>query len=371
MHLSQLISQTSKAAPAVGIGAGGEALYRMVVPGKVAAQVGSGLVKPMASKAASGGVRSALMGSSKIAAQATFVPVAGKAAAAGAAGGSAATAGVAAAGAGALTVAAPLVLMALAVGVSAHADHKRQQAIEKITTLLEKLHNEALLRERSALNGCRDAIDKATAILLDQGRIGASLGLDSAVHAISTALADAEDRLKQWRQGLAQVDHGPVEIAKLRETFGGIDDECGEFRAHLELAALAIALKKRVIVLQAVEHAQMDLTNPFESFVRALKADQQRVTRVGVRNRPRAAKFVDTSAGSLARCAGCRLHQGRGRQTAAHVISAARVGRRRRDRRPPVRRRDRDRAKRRRFGGGLSGACRVEVAVALWGADAR
>jgi hypothetical protein len=141
----------------------------------------------------------------------------------------------------------------------------------------EKLHNEALLRERSALNGCRDAIDKATGLLLDQGRIGASLGLDSAVHAISTALADAEDRLKQWRQGLAQVDHGPVEIAKLRETFGGIDDECGEFRAHLEVAALAIALKKRVIVLQAVEHAQMDPANPFESFVRALKADQQRV----------------------------------------------------------------------------------------------
>lgn len=270
-HLSQLISRTSNSVPAVGIGLGGEALYRMVVPAKVAAQVGSGLIKPMASKAASGGVHSALMGSSKIAAQATFVPVAGKAATAGAVGG-------AAVGAGVLTVAAPLVLMAVAVGVSAHADHKRQQAIENITTLLEKLHSDALVRERSALTGCRDAIDKATALLLDQGRIGASLGLDSAVHAISTALADAEDRLKRWRHGLAQIDQGPVEIAKLRETFGGIDDETGEFRAHLEVAALAIALKKRVIVLQAVEHAQMDPTNPFESFVRALKADQQRVT---------------------------------------------------------------------------------------------
>jgi hypothetical protein len=59
----------------------------MVVPAKVAAQVGSGLIKPMASKAASGGVHSALMGSSKIAAQATFVPVAGTAATAGAVGG--------------------------------------------------------------------------------------------------------------------------------------------------------------------------------------------------------------------------------------------------------------------------------------------
>jgi hypothetical protein len=49
------------------------------------------------------------------------------------------------------------------------------------------------------------------------------------------------------------------------------------FRAHLELAALAIALKRRVIVLQAVEHSQSDSANPFENFVRSLKADQQRV----------------------------------------------------------------------------------------------
>ena len=198
-HLSQLISQTSKAAPAASVGVGGEALYRMVVPAKVAAQFGSGLVKPMASKA--GGVHSALMGSSGIAAQATFVPVAGKAAAAGAAGGSAATAGAAAAGAGALTVAAPLVLMAVAVGVSAHAEHKRRQAIENITELLEKLHDDALRRERAQLNGCRGAIDKATAVLLDQGRIGALLGLDSAVYAIDIAMAEAEERLKKWQAG--------------------------------------------------------------------------------------------------------------------------------------------------------------------------
>lgn len=278
-HLSQLIGQTSGVTPAAAATASGEALYRMVVPAKVASQVGSGLVKPMASKAAAGGIHSALMGSSGISAQATFVPVAaGKAAAAGAAGGSAATAGVAAAGAGALTIAAPLVLMAVAVGVSAHADQKRQQAIEKITTLLETLHDDALQRERSALNGCRAAIDKATAILLDQGRIGASVGLSPAVYAIDTAVAEADSRLKKWQEALAEFGNGPVEIGRLRTRFDGIDkDNGGTFRAHLELAELAIALKKRVLVLQAVEHAQMDTSNLFESFVQALKADQRRV----------------------------------------------------------------------------------------------
>ncbi|TGB44638.1 hypothetical protein [Mycolicibacterium peregrinum] len=270
-HLSQLISQTSKTAPAAAAGFSGETLYRMVVPAKVAAQVGTGLVKPMASKAASGGIHGALTGASGITAQATFVPVAGKAAAAGGVAG-------AAAGAGALTVAAPLVLMAVAVGVTAHAEHKRQQAIENITELLEKLLDDALQRERSALNGCRDAIDKATAILLDQGKIGAALGLDSAVYAISTAIAEAEQRLKKWQRGLEAIGGGPVEMTKLRKTFAGIDEEAGDFQAHLELAELAIALKKRVIVLQAVEHAQLDPANPFENFVRTLKADQQRVT---------------------------------------------------------------------------------------------
>ena len=109
-------------------------------------------------------------------ANATFVPVAGKAAVAGAATGSAATAGVAVASAGALTVAAPLVLMAVAVSVSAYADHQRQKAIERITDLLEQLHDDNLESERNELDGCRDAIDKATSILLDQGRIGLSLG---------------------------------------------------------------------------------------------------------------------------------------------------------------------------------------------------
>lgn len=182
------------------------------------------------------------------------------------------------AGGTALTVAAPLVLMAVAVGVSAQAEQQRREAIEHITELLEQLHEEALNDERNALDGCRDAIDKATALLLDQGRLGVSLGLDSAVHAIGIALAAADRRLKTWKDTLTALPDGaPVDLEKLRATFVGIDDLGGTFRAHLELAALAIALKRRVIILQAVESAQTDTGNPFVHFTRALKADQQRL----------------------------------------------------------------------------------------------
>ncbi|MFE2022459.1 hypothetical protein ACFW9O_30960 [Streptomyces sp. NPDC059499] len=278
-HLSQLITQSARSSSvAAKATAAGENLYHMVVPAKVAAQFGQGIVRSMPSKAAAGGIHSALMNSTGIAANATFVPV-GKAAAAGAAGGAGATAGVAAAGSVALTVAAPLVLMAVAVGVSAHVDQKRQQAIEHITELLEQLHEEKLDDEHSELDGCRDAIDKATAVLLDQGKLGASLGLDSAVHAINTALGKADRRLARWQSALDKVPDGQaVEIATLTKSFPGVDEPGGTFRAHLELAALAIALKQRVIVLQAVEHAQSDPGNLFENFARVLKRDHQRLT---------------------------------------------------------------------------------------------
>ena len=251
--LSQLVTHTVASGPENG----GEALYRMVVPAKVAAQVGKGLLRPMSSKAAAGGVHSALVNSSGIAAQATFVPVAG---------------------AGALTVAAPLVFMAIAVGASAYADHQRHQTLERITEILEKLDSANLDRERNELDGCRDAIGKATAILLDQGRIGVGLGLDSSVYAINTAIEAARRRLARWQKSLSEFGIGPVELAPLRKAFPGIDRDGGEFDAYLELAQLAIALKKRVILLQAVEHAQLeDAGHPFENFIRTLRADEQRL----------------------------------------------------------------------------------------------
>ncbi|MFI8288205.1 hypothetical protein ACIGBL_03565 [Streptomyces sp. NPDC085614] len=271
-HLSQFITQSSRSSlTAARATASGENLYRMVVPAKVAAQLGQGIVRPMVPKGATGRIFGDFVNTTtgRIADKATFVPVGG-AAAAGTVGGAGATA--------ALAVAAPLVLMAVAVGVSAHADRKRQQAIEHVTELLEQLQEDKLDDEHSELDGCRGAIDKATAILLDQGKLGVSLGLDSAVHAIDTALSKADRRLARWQSALDRLPAGETaELGTLTKSFPGVDDHGGRFRTHLEIAALAIALKRRVVVLQAVEHAQSDGGNPFENFTRALKRDQQRL----------------------------------------------------------------------------------------------
>jgi hypothetical protein len=83
--------------------------------------------------------------------------------------------------------------------------------------------------------------------------------------------------LNAWSAALDGLPAGPVEVGQLAEAFAGIEAEGGEFRARLELAAMAIALKRRVIVLQAVEHSQADTANSFENFVRSLTADQRRV----------------------------------------------------------------------------------------------
>ena len=281
-ELSRLVAASAKDVSAVAaVAESSEVLYRMVLPAKVAAQVGKGLVKPMASKAVKDGVYGDLVGKTAnsahgVVAKATFVPVE-RAAAGVATTGTAGTAVGTAAGAGAVTVAAPLVLLAVAVGASAYADDQRRKAIEHITELLEQLHDDNLERERNELDGCRDAIDKATGLLLDRGKVGASLGLDSAVHEISIAMQNAERRVKKWEVALSSFVGGWVEVSQLEASFPGVSEDGGTFRTHLELATLAVALKRRVVVLQGVEAGQSDPNNPFEHFVRSLKDDQQRI----------------------------------------------------------------------------------------------
>ena len=69
-HLSQLITQSARGSSVAATAtAAGEGLYRMVVPAKVAAEFGQGIVRPMRSKAVAGGIHSALMDSTGIVAR--------------------------------------------------------------------------------------------------------------------------------------------------------------------------------------------------------------------------------------------------------------------------------------------------------------
>src|SRR3954453_232407 len=62
-ELSRLVAANAKTVSAVAqVAESSAVLYKFVVPSKVAAQVGKGLVKPMKSKAVAGGVHSSMVG---------------------------------------------------------------------------------------------------------------------------------------------------------------------------------------------------------------------------------------------------------------------------------------------------------------------
>jgi hypothetical protein len=277
MELRKLLKAPASASTNVaGAAKSTETLYRMVVPSTVASQLGDGLVRSMPSRAATGGIYSDILGETGIVKKATFVPVTADTSRPGATGAMNGTAR-AVTGAGMVTAAASFVLLAVATAASVYAEEQRRRAMERVTELLEELTADNLDAERDRLNGATTAVERATALLLDKGEAGHSLGLDAAVHTVDTAIAAARRRADTWRAKVAAFSSEGVEIADLTKAFPGIDQPNGTFRIELRLASLAIATKRRVAVLQAVEHAQKAPELDFRRFTAMLQDEQRSV----------------------------------------------------------------------------------------------
>ena len=250
-HLAQIVGQKTAAAP--GASAGGETLYRMVVDQRIAGQLAQGLARPM--KAAAGGFYGDFLGKAGIVGKARFFPVA---AAEGGGIGLAAAGGGAAVGlGGAAIAAAPFVIAALAAASAIYAEEQRRRALERIEESLKELHQNNLDQEMADINGAMPALAKATSLLVDEGRLGAALGIDAAAHAIDTAIALAEHRTKHWLQDVSRLSQRAT-VDQIEKSFPGVKDGDGRFVAELRMAGLAIAAKRRLMVLQAVEHAQIN-----------------------------------------------------------------------------------------------------------------
>lgn len=248
----------------------GEVLYRMVLPDKLAGQLVNGTARQMTAK--SGGVYSAVLGKTGIAGNARFVPVAG--------GGAAAGGAAAAAGAGTVGVvlaAAPVVLLLAATAGSVYAEEQRRVALQRVEDILHQFKADELDKERDELNGAVPAIAKATALLADEGRLGTSLGLDSAVNRVDTAVSRAARRLGEWERALADLD-GAATPADLHKAFPGLGETGGEFEAKLRLAVFAFAMKRRVAVLQAAEHTDTSRGLSLSRFMRELASDTHEVS---------------------------------------------------------------------------------------------
>ena len=259
-HLAQIIGP--KAAAANGTSAGGETLYRMVVDQRIAGQLAQGLARPM--NAAGGGIYGDILGNGgRIAAKARFMPVA---AAEGGGVGLAAAGGAAIGLGGAAVAAAPFVIMMIAAASEIYAEEQRRRALERIESSLKEILNNDLDQEMAAINGAMPALAKATSLLVDEGRLGAALGIDAAVNAIDTAIARAEHRAQRWLGEVSQLSQKAT-VDQIEKAFPGVKDGDGRFVAELRMAGLAIAAKRRIMVLQAVEHAQINQGLSLKSFL--------------------------------------------------------------------------------------------------------
>ena len=225
----------------------------MVVDQRIAGQLAQGLARPM--KAAVGGIHGDFLGKAGIVGKARFFPVA---AAEGGGIGLAAAGGGAAVGlGGAAIAAAPFVIAALAAASAIYAEEQRHRALERIEESLKELHQNNLDQEMADINGAMPALGKATSLLVDEGRLGAALGIDAAANAIDTAIARAEHRTKHWLQDVSRLSQRAT-VDQIEKSFPGVKDGDGRFVAELRMAGLAIAAKRRLMVLQAVEHAQIN-----------------------------------------------------------------------------------------------------------------
>lgn len=252
-QLTELIDRTVQAGVSAGIESAQKALFRMVIPARVVDQFGAGFAEPASvpdvgdeSESSAGAVEVI-----KFAATAVGVPPSIS------------------------TVAAQLITMAVAAGISTYTGQRRE-----VLDLLEKIQQDNLKTEWFDLNGCRSAIDRAAAVLLDEGQIGETLGLGPAVHTVDKAVARTEGRLAEWQQALDGFQGRRVELGNLERRFGNFDDAQNEFHSHLRLAALAIKLKRRIEVLQATQHAQLNPGNSFESFTKVLNAGSERLNQL-------------------------------------------------------------------------------------------
>lgn len=270
--LAEIIGSTRRAAPAEAMAGSTEVLYRMVVPDRLAGQLAQGAARPMS--AGGNAVYSAIFGKSHIVGNAKFVPVAAVAGSGAAAGGAAAVVGV-----GAVVAAAPVVLLLAATAGSIYAEEQRRQTLERLEDALNTLKADELDKERDELNGAVAAITKATALLADEGRLGTSLGLDSAVNRIDTAVSRAERRVKEWERAMAGFK-GAATPDDLKAAFPGLGASNGEFEAKLRMAGFAIAMKRRVAILQAAEHTSADMDLSLSRFNRALAKDTSELARL-------------------------------------------------------------------------------------------
>jgi hypothetical protein len=196
--------------------------------------------------------------STKIAGQARLIPVSGAATGAGLALG-------------------PLVgLMALSVGAEMLARHEQEKKIQAILDAVQGIQRHLQQQIVAELKTAEQALEAATAAIVDQVAVPQGIGLSSAVTGLRNVRNQALNWLEQWEERVSALpsDGTGVSLSRLHKALdvglGGSDS----FPAHVMVLYRALVLESRAQVVTAAEAA---LANPGQTLRNLEASVQQRL----------------------------------------------------------------------------------------------
>lgn len=196
--------------------------------------------------------------STKLAGQARLIPVSGAAAGAGLALG-------------------PLVgLMALSVGAEMLARHEQDKKIQSINEAVHGIQRHLQQKIVAELTTAEQALEAATAAILDQIAVPQGIGLSSAVTGLRNVKNQSLNWLEQWEERLSALskDSSGVAYSDLRRILDVGLGGPNAFPAQVMVLYRALALESRAQVITAAEAA---LANPGQTLPNLEASVQQRL----------------------------------------------------------------------------------------------
>ena len=100
----------------------------------------------------------------------------------------------------------------------------------------------------------------------------------------SARITQLEQRLEEWERSLIELREENADVKKLEDRYPGILTGQGCFLIQLEIAKSAISLNRKLLVVQAVEHAQSQFeANALTNLIDQLRRDEDEMNRLEAR----------------------------------------------------------------------------------------
>jgi hypothetical protein len=167
--------------------------------------------------------------------------------------------GEGAAVAGAVALGPALALMAVAVGGEALARYQLEKKLDANHDAVRDVDRQLFAAKVAKLDSAEQALKQASAAIMDQVSIPASVGLGAAVNGVREVVSEGRGWLTGWEKGAESLttkraDTG-VDLGSMERALGITDDDYSQFARRAELFYRALVLDARAQVLTGAEAA--------------------------------------------------------------------------------------------------------------------